>query len=91
MLLHLRATASLRHLDELPLRITYLPITTAVMLDAAALWARLWDTGQPVGAPDALGADVILAAQARAANATVITDNPRHLGRMVSALRWPEA
>ena len=51
MLLHLCATASLRTLDSLPAELTYLPITTAVMLDAAALWARLWDTGQPVGAP----------------------------------------
>jgi predicted nucleic acid-binding protein len=87
-LLRIPSVASLRELDRLPLEILYLPITTAVMRDAASLWATLWNTGRPLGTADALGADVILAAQARAVRATVVTENVAHLGRMVDAVTW---
>jgi predicted nucleic acid-binding protein len=89
-LLRLGATASLRELDRLPSEVGYVPIDTAMMRDAAALWAILWNAGQPIGSADALGADVILAAQARAAGATMITDNPSHLGRMVPVAAWKD-
>ncbi len=86
----LNATASLRVLDGLPTEIAYLPIDTAMMRDAAKLWAHLWNIGQPIGTAEALGADTILAAKARAMDATVITDNLAHVGRMVAAVRWQE-
>jgi predicted nucleic acid-binding protein len=89
-LLRLGSTASLRELDRLPSEVAYVPIDTAMMRDAAALWAALWNAGQPVGSADALGADVLLAAQARAVGATMVTDNPGHLGRMVSVIGWEE-
>ncbi len=87
-LLRMGAMASLRTLNRLPIEVQYTPIDTAIMRDAAVLWANLWRTGQPVGSADALGADVILAAQARAVDATMITDNLRHLGRMVPVAAW---
>lgn len=90
-LLHIGSRAGLRALDVLPEReVSYLPITSAVMRDAAALWAALRTAGLPVADDKALGADVILAAQARAVGAAVVTDNMRHIERMVPAVRWQD-
>lgn len=90
-LLRLGSTASLRALDAMPeTEVVYLPISTPVMRDAAVLWASLASRGLPIGDDMSLGADVILAAQARAVGATVVTDNVRHLARMVPALRWQD-
>lgn len=75
-------------LDELPHAITYLPIDTAMMRDAAALWAELRRRGLAVAGERTLSADVILAAQARAVGATVVTENVKDLARMVPAIRW---
>lgn len=87
-LLRIPSVASLRELDRLPVEMEYVPLTTAILRDAAALWAGLWNTGRPLGTADSLGADVILAAQARAVGAIVVTDNIAHLGRMVDARSW---
>ncbi|MFO0608714.1 MAG: PIN domain-containing protein [Polyangiales bacterium] len=87
-LLRIPSPASLRALDSLPAEIDYLPITTEIMRSAAAMWAALWNTGRPLGTADSLGADVILAAQARAVGATVVTENVAHIGRMVDAVTW---
>lgn len=89
-LFRLGATASLRELDDLPSEVLYVPIDTAMMRDAAALWASMWKTGKPLGTADALAADVILAAQARAVDALMVTDNPSHLGRMVAVAAWKD-
>jgi len=88
-LLRLGAVASLRHLDALTSRAVYLPLDTATMRSAARLWADLWGAGQPIGSADGLGADAILAAQAIKVDATVVTTNAKHLGRMVRVLEWP--
>lgn len=87
-LLHLGATSSLAALDHLASDATYAPLDTATMRDAAALWARLRARGQPTERDEALGADVILAAQALRLGATVVTDNVKHLDRMVDTLTW---
>lgn len=89
-LLRLKSGHALAALDAIPAEAKYIPLTTATMRDAAALWAGLWGKGLPVGSADALGADVILAAQARAVDATVVTANPRHLGRMVPVAAWTD-
>jgi hypothetical protein len=47
----------------------YLPITTEVMLQAAAFWAQMRRQGQPTAIDAALDGDVILAAQAVAQQA----------------------
>ena len=94
-LLHLAATgkASTRAVDRLDLlRATfiYLPLTTAVMRHAAELWADARSKGLPTAAETALDGDVILAAQALAVGGTVVTTNPRHLERFVTAKTWEE-
>jgi predicted nucleic acid-binding protein len=89
-LLHLGATSSLAALDHLADGATYVPLDTATMRDAAALWARLRARGQPTERDEALGVDVILAAQALRLGATVVTDNARHLERIVDTVAWSE-
>lgn len=64
------------------------PVTTATWRDAAWLWAHLRRTGQPTADGGELDGGVIIAAQARAEDATVITANARHLARLVPVLDW---
>lgn len=88
-LLHIESRG-LRVLDELPEAITYLSLDTAMMRDAAALWAELRRRGLAVSGERTLSGDVILAAQARAVGATVVTDNVKDLARMVPVVRWQD-
>ena len=88
-------TCSVRRLDELKEVIGYRPITTRAMLTAAELWARARREGRPTASDPALGAGVILAAQASEVEQTgrsvaVGTTNPRHLSRFVDARVWQE-
>ncbi len=62
-----------------------LPLTTAMMLRAARLWAQARRRGHPTADPKELDCDVILAAQASDANAVVVTDNIGHLSLFVEA------
>jgi predicted nucleic acid-binding protein len=94
-LLRLRASAALRRLDLLGGRLEYVPLTTAAIRRAAELWAQMRQQGQPTADPQALDADVILAAQAQLAAGpddllTVATTNVGHLGRLVPAQLWQE-
>lgn len=94
-LLHLTAIGkasprSLDRLDELGATFIYLPLTTAVLRHAAELWADTRSKGQPTAAEPELDGDVILAAQTLAVGGTVVTTNPRHLGRFVEAKTWEE-
>lgn len=71
----------------------YLPITTAVMLKAAELWAEARRSGQPTADAKALDGDVILAAQAILAaedgnDVVIATTNVGHLSRFVDAYEW---
>src|SRR5437660_908558 len=91
----LGATASLRRLDDLRRRLSYLPITTSAMELAADLWADVRRRGVPTASPDSLDADCILAAQALCAAGagdvlTIATTNPAHLGRFpgIDARIW---
>ncbi|MEQ9553340.1 MAG: nucleic acid-binding protein [Coleofasciculus sp. G3-WIS-01] len=63
-LLRAGKVAGIRRLDELKAVLTYHPITTAVMLKAAELWAEARRRGKPTADSKALDGDVILAAQA---------------------------
>ncbi len=94
-LLHLVARGqaserSLRRLDELAETLVYLPLNTAAMRQAAKLWAEARFRGQPTAPEHALDSDVILAAQALEVAGTVVTMNPRHLGRYVAVESWTE-
>jgi predicted nucleic acid-binding protein len=50
-LLAAHMTRSVRRLDQLKEVLTYLPLTTATMLEAASLWAQARQRGQSVHAP----------------------------------------
>jgi predicted nucleic acid-binding protein len=89
-LLRIRSTTSLKRLDLLANELTYVPLDTATLRDAPLLWAALRQAGEPTADDQALDADVILAAQALRCDAVVVTENVKHLIRMVQALRWPE-
>lgn len=75
-------------LDVVKNAVNYLPITTAIMLKAAELWAEARRDGLPTADPKALDCDVILAAQALAVNGIVATENVGHLARFVQARPW---
>ena len=62
-LLRIGATTGLRRLDQVKATLDYAPITTAVMLRAAELWAAARRAGRPMAPPEALDGDCILAAQ----------------------------
>lgn len=81
-------TRSVARLDELKETLPYMPLTTQVMLRAAALWADARKRGQPTADPRELDGDVILAAQAEQAGAVVATENIGHLSRFVEARNW---
>ncbi len=87
-LLAANMTRSVRRLDQLKVVLTYLPLTTTVMLEAAVLWAQARQQGQSVADPKELDSDVILAAQARQVNAIVATENVGHLAVFVQARSW---
>jgi hypothetical protein len=55
---------------------------------AAELWAMVRNQGIPTAPPEALDADVILAAQTERVGGIVATDNVGHLARFVTAKRW---
>jgi len=79
---------SLANLDALADIVAYVPIVTADMRLAAALWARARKAGRTVGDPKELNADVILAAQAIRLGATIATDNIGHLDQFTPARLW---
>lgn len=79
---------SIRRLDLLQQTLIYVPIDTPTMLRAAELWAQARNMGRPTADSKALDGDVILAAQAEAAEAVIATDNVGHLGLFVEARAW---
>jgi predicted nucleic acid-binding protein len=79
---------SIRKLDALISRAAYLPLNTTTMRRAAELWAQSRNLGTPTAPPEALDADVILAAQAEQVGGIVATDNVAHLARFVPAKHW---
>jgi len=80
-LLHIGAKWSLGQLDHLAASTDYLPITTAIMKEAARLWAEARTRGAPTASPQGLDGDVILAAQALSVQGAVATTNRAHLMR----------
>ncbi len=82
--------SALKLLNSLANRIEYLSLTTAMMRQAAELWAQARNTGQPTAPDHALDGDVILAAQAISLGVPVVvaTENPAHLSRFVTTELW---
>jgi predicted nucleic acid-binding protein len=95
-LLRANKRAGIRRLNRLKSTVTYLPISTPVMLRAAELWAEVRRQGQPTADRHALDGDVILAAQGQllaeesGEPVVVATGNVGHLSRFVDARHWSE-
>ena len=83
-------TKSLVRLDLLTQILEYLPLNTQTLRRAAGLWAETRHVGRPTAPATALDGDVILAAQALEVDGLVVTDNTRHLSRLVAARSWRE-
>jgi predicted nucleic acid-binding protein len=90
-LLRVKKKRGLAHLEHLISQIKYLPITTAAMRQAAAIWAQARQQGQPTAGDNTIDCDMILAAQAITLGVTdfvIATTNIRHLSRFVPADLW---
>jgi hypothetical protein len=90
-LIRLGRPAPIQLLDDLAARLEYLPLTTAVLRDAALMWATVRQAGLPTAGPAELDCDVILAAQTLGLNdptVVVATSNVGHLARFVTAQDW---
>ena len=88
-------TEGIARLDALRLRLSFAPITTPVMLQAATLWAEARRIGRPAAGDASLDADMILAAHAvvlalQGHDIVIATTNVRHLEPFVSARHWRE-
>ena len=86
-LLRIGASRSLAHLDELGRELRYVSVTTATWRSAARLWALARRAGRPTADRASLDGNVLLAAQARAEEATIVTTNPRHFEMLAEAQR----
>jgi len=85
--------SSIVRLDKLKGAVQYLPLTTAIMLQAADLWAQSRNAGVATSDRHALDGDVILCAQALSLNRPptdfiVATGNVKHITRFVPADLW---
>ena len=89
-LLRIGAPKSIARLDELARELRYIPVTTATWRSAARLWAVARRAGRPTADAAGLDGDVLLAAQARAEDATIVTTNPKHFENVARASRWME-
>ena len=94
-LIRAHKTQGIARLDELCTGLSYHPLTTPIMRDAAHLWAEARNGGYPTAHQAALDGDVILAAQARDLHrnppgdrVVVATMNVTHLKRYVDAQLW---
>lgn len=90
-LLRANKKKGLARLDSLCQRLEYLPITTASMHQAAALWAQARQQGQPTAGDKTIDADMILIAQAQSLetlDVVIVTTNIGHLSRFIAADLW---
>lgn len=88
-------TAGLRRLDRITETIEYLPLDTAMLHEAASLWASARRAGHLTAPKEALDIDVILAAQSMslartAKNVVIATLNVGHLSHFVDARHWQD-
>ncbi|QQE65305.1 nuclease [Leptolyngbya sp. BL0902] len=90
-LLRANKLKGLARLDSLCERVEYLPLTTAAMRQAAALWAQARQQGQPTAGDKTIDGDMILIAQAQTitvSSVVIATTNVGHLSRFIAAEQW---
>lgn len=86
---HADEQKGLTRLDQLCAAFGVHAVTNDAFKDAALLWAQAQKGGYRTGHEYALDWDVLLAAQARELDATVVTNNTKHLARYgVDAKDW---
>ncbi|MBX9736466.1 MAG: hypothetical protein K2X32_06020 [Phycisphaerales bacterium] len=86
---HADEQKGLTRLDQLCQALGVHAVTNGVFQDAALLWAQARKGGYSTAHEHALDWDVLLAAQARELNATIVTENTKHLARYgVDARDW---
>lgn len=92
-------TLSIEKLDLLRELMRIVPINSTQMREAATLWGQARNQGKPAAVDHAMDGDMILVAQARAAehlfpylgNSVIIaTTNPKHLDTFVDARLWSD-
>ena len=94
LLLH-NKIQGLQRLEALALDLGILPISRAVLLQAAAFWAEARKHGRPTAHAKALDIDMILCAQAAVAapfddSVVIATNNTRHLSLFADARLWAD-
>lgn len=84
-------------LNELKDLMTFLPISSEVMLEAASLWAEARIQGLPTADDKSLDADIIICAQYKLLEQeylgryiVIATTNVKHLNRFSEAKEWQE-
>ncbi len=87
------ATKGLAKLDALRKVVGFVPVTTAVMDQAAAFWADARKLGKPTASDSALDGDMILSAHAfliskEGHEVVVATTNVKHLDIFCDARLW---
>jgi predicted nucleic acid-binding protein len=87
--------AGIAGLEMLTDTLTYLPLTTDMLRQAAAFWAKARRAGRTTADPHALDGDAILAAQALSlgyapGEFVVATTNIGHLSQFVPAKLWQD-
>jgi predicted nucleic acid-binding protein len=90
-LLRAQKVKGIERLDALAGLVQYLPLSTTAIRQAAVLWAKARQQGQPTAGDKALDGDVILAGQAITLDVQtwwVATTNVGHLSRFVPAELW---
>ena len=90
-LLRANKLKGLARLNSLCERVEYLPLTTAAMRQAAALWAQARQQGQPTAGDKTIDGDMILIAQAQTitvSSVVIATTNVGHLSRFIAAEQW---
>ena len=78
-------------LDDLAKFLEYLPLRTVAMRQAAQLWAKARQQGQPTAGDKTIDGDMILVAQAMTLeipDVVIATTNVGHLARFITAELW---
>lgn len=90
-LLRANKKKGLARLDSLCQQLEYLPITTVSIRQAAELWAKARQQGQPTAGDKTIDGDMILIAQAKTLelpDVVIATTNVGHLSRFIAADSW---
>ena len=84
---------SISNLDSLQEVLEYLPLNTAVLLEAAEFWAAAHKQKTPTAGKEELDVDMILCAHAKVGitygtGVVIATTNPGHIGLFAEAKKW---